>query len=481
MKTQNGANMEYSTGHPLVEFFSKAGSLFEKRDSYYENEASALDLFLNAWAVDKAKAFKLLFWCRDIRGGAGNRSGSRKILNWLASNEPEWVRVNLELIPQYGRWDDLIALVDTPLQDSAMSLWAISILAKDVLACKWAPRENKSGRAVAKLLRKELKFSPKEYRLHLSKVSKDSKVLETLLCQNAWESVEYSKVPSVAMSRYGKAFKKKDGDRFSSYLDAVKDPESSEKINAGAIFPHDLIRACKNNYFYGNYNQSDVVDAQFEALPNFFETSVRVMPIVDTSGSMTTTVSGSITAMDVALGLAYYTSDRLGKENPFYRKFIPFSTEARFYSWDKQPSFTKALNHFGREHGRGWVGSTNLYSAFNLLLNTANFLNVTSDQMPNMLLIISDMQFNQGIESRNSKTEMEGLLKMWTDAGYELPKVVYWNTGGYAGSPASVFTPNTGLVSGFSPSILNAVFKGNDFSPLGIMEQAIAKYEVTIP
>jgi hypothetical protein len=477
MKTHNGANMEYSAGHPLVEFFSKAGSLFEKRDSFYGNEATALDLFYNAWAVDKIKAFKLLLWCRDIRGGAGNRSGSRKILNWLATQEPEWIRVNLPLIPKYGRWDDLTALVDTPLEGDAMELWASAIGNKDVLACKWAPRENKAGRLIAKLLRKQLNLSPKDYRLHLSGVSKDAPVVETLLCKKEWGGVEYSHVPSVAMARYGKAFKKNDGVRFGTYLEAVKNPASAEKINAGAVFPHDLIRAWKAD----STRQNDVVDAQFNALPNFFETSARVMSIVDTSGSMDTVrVSGSITPMDIALGLAYYTSDRLGPENPFYKKFIPFSTDAKFYSWNGQPSFSAALNHFGREHGRGWVGSTNLYSAFNLLLNTANFLNVTSDQMPNVLLIISDMQFNQGV-SNEFKTEMQGMLQMWSDAGYELPKVVYWNTAGYAGSPADVFTPNTGLVSGFSPSILNAVFRGTDFSPLGIMESAISKYEITIP
>ncbi len=83
MKTHNGATTYYSTGNPLLEFFSKAGSLFEKRKSHYGNEANALDLFLNAWAVNPETAMKLLLWCRDVRGGAGNRSGSRSILTCL--------------------------------------------------------------------------------------------------------------------------------------------------------------------------------------------------------------------------------------------------------------------------------------------------------------------------------------------------------------------------------------------------------------
>ena len=67
------------------------------------------------------------------------------------------------------------------------------------------------------------------------------------------------------------------------------------------------------------------------------------------------------------------------------------------------------------------------------------------------------------------------------ERGFDEPNVVYWNTSGYAGAPDSAYSDKTGMVSGFSPSILNAVFNGTDFTPLGIMEQAIEKYEVVIP
>lgn len=469
MKTKNGANMKYSTGNPLVEFFSKAGSLMKKTKSFYGqgSEATALDLFYNAWAMDRVKAFKLALWLRDARSGAGNRSASREIFNFMAEQAPEWVELNFDLIPQYGRWDDLSCFVGTSLEDAAIAYWSTAILNKDGLANKWAPRENKKDKSVAKLLRTKMGFSPKEYRQHLSA---NTSVVETQMCSNNWNEISYSGVPSLAMARYGKAFKTKDATRFSSFLEKVADPDSSEKINATTLFPHDVYRTYKAG-------QTGVANAQFKALPDFFETGMRVMPIVDTSGSMVTMVSGSISAMDIAISLAMYCSDRLGSENPFYKKFIPFSGEATFVDWKAQPDFSSGVNFFRQSPWFGKICSTNINSAFKLLLDTASFLNVTSEQMPNVIIIISDMQFNQGCSASN-KTEVQALLEVWASMGYEVPKVLYWNTAGYAGSPDDVFSPNIGLVSGFSPSILSSVFGSEEFTPEAIMNKALERYEV---
>lgn len=468
MKTHNGANMAYSTGNPLVEFFSKAGSLFEKRGSYYGNEATPVDLFQNAWSMDKIRAFKLALWLRDAREGAGNRSGGRSVIKFITSQDPEWVKLNFDLIPKYGRWDDFLAFVGTKLEADALSYWADAIRSGDGLACKWAPRENKANGAVAKSLRKILDLSAKDYRKHLA--SKTA-VVETAMCSKNWNEIKYSQVPSVAMSRYGKAFKRNDDVRFSQYLTKVAEPDSSEKINAGTLFPHDVLRTALSG-------QTKVANAQFDALPNFFDTNMRVMPIIDTSGSMGTKVAGSVSAMDVSISLGMYASDRLGKENPFYRKMIPFSTKATFVDWSKDATFTDGLATFRKSTGYGWVGSTNIASAINLLLDTATFMNVTNEQMPNCLLIISDMQFNSG--TSQSGTEVQNLMDIWKSRGYEVPKIVYWNTAGYAGSPDSAYNNNIGFVSGFSPSILNAVFSGEDFTPEGIMNKALEKYEIKL-
>jgi hypothetical protein len=433
------------------------------------------------WSVDKEKAFKLALWCRDIRGGAGNRSGSRAILKWIANVDSEWIRLNLKLVPEYGRWDDLLALLNTDVEKDALELWANAIRNKDGLACKWAPRENKANRAAAKKLRKVLEMNPKDYRKFLAK---NTSVVETAMCNRKWNEIEYSHVPSIAIGRYNKSFAKHDEVRYGEWKTKLTKGEVT--VNTGAIYPHDCFRTYKSETGYswmgGSHwgrsqnAESELANAQFRDMPDYFETGMRVMPIIDISGSMGCHVSGSIQAIDVAVGLGLYASDRVGKDNPFYRKLIPFSSGAKFFNW-KGKTFSGGINALGNE--KVHCGSTNVAAALNLIVETADMFNVTNEQIPNCLLIISDMQFDQGCNA--NETSVNNALRKWDVAGYDRPTIVYWNTAGYMGSPATAYDPNVGLVSGFSPSVLDAVFGGEDFSPMGILNRAIEKYEITVP
>lgn len=475
MKTKNGANTNYGTFNPSLEFFSKAGSLFENRKSYYGEEATALDLFKSVWTTDKERAMKLLFWLRDPRGGAGNRSATRSILKWLSEEDGTILSKNISKVVEYGRFDDLISFVDTPLEDSALSFWAEEIKSnKTNLASKWAPRDNKKNKRVARKLASKMGLGKKEYRKH---ISKNSKVVETLMCDKNWKEIEYSKVPSVAITRYKNSYYKNDSERFSQWVQALKDPNSGEKVNSSVVFPHDLVRSLFHSGNLLDGFHSDLVDSQFDAMPNWFSSDLRILPIVDSSGSMGVPVAGSILARDVAFGLGFYASSRTSKEkNPFHKKFIPFSTEASFFDWSGK-TFSQGFTDFHSDKKFGYIGTTNIISAFKLILDTAKFFKLSDDQIPNCLLIISDMQFDDGVSDMGLTAEQE-IKKMYSDSGYSVPKIVYWNTAGYAGSPSTAFSDNTGLVSGFSPAILKSVFDGDDFSPMAIMERTLEKYKI---
>jgi hypothetical protein len=231
------------------------------------------------------------------------------------------------------------------------------------------------------------------------------------------------------------------------------------------------------------HGDEKTADLQFKALPNYLGTDERIIVIADTSGSMSSIIGGSVEAIHVSMGMALYCSDKIGKKNPFYRKFIEFSCEGRFRDWSTE-SFSHAIhNHTGA------VGSTRIDKALDLILKTAMKYDIKDEEMPTTLLIISDMQFHDGTADRpywdktpRKKGEVELALQRWTDNGYTIPKIVYWNTAAYSGSPAEADTDNIALVSGFSPSILKAIFEGTDFSPEAIMYRALEKYEeITVP
>lgn len=497
MKRTHNMDPAYaSTGNTLLEFFSKAGSLFTKKGTFYGDESSALELFRPAWVSNNECSMKLAMWLRDCRGGAGNRSGFREVINWIGKEEPKWIKVNMHLVPEYGRWDDLRALIGTPCEQEAMEYWANAIQKGDGLAAKWAPRGNKrnrngDNREVFNKLRRILGMGPKDFR---KLIVKNTDVVETRMCQDKWYSVEYSKVPSVAVARYNNAFGKHDTARYQEWKTALKDPESEEKVNAAVLFPHDCIRTLIAEIGDGydgftrftrpsrrkKFEDSELANAQFAALPSYMEgTNAKIMAICDFSGSMNVPVSGNIKAIDVSMSLGLYCSDRLGKENPFYRKFIPFSSTSKLVCWEKD-TFSVAV----QKHNDGWVGSTNIEKALDQILQAAQMFGATNDQIPNMLLIISDMQFDEGTTCGSHSrglTAVERRLSLWEDAGYSRPLIVYWNVGGYKTSPSTAASKDVVLVSGFSPSLLKAILGGEDFSPMAVLERAIEKYEVVVP
>ena len=379
----NDALYEHSLDHH-VEFFSKAGSLMLKKGTFYGGETTALALFQGAFIAGKELAVKLMFWLRNCRGGAGNRSGFRQCLNWLATHDPEWVKVNMDRIPHWGRFDDLTALFDTPLEADAAMYWAEQIKKGHVLAAKWAKREMRP-------LQSAFKVNEAGLRKILVRV-RSGHIVEEKMCGRRWTEIEYKHVPSVAMARYTSAFGRHDPAGFTSFKDKLAKGQTT--VNAGALFPYDCLRTVYSG-------DQAIADAQFAALPNYMEgTDYRIFPIADCSGSMDTPVAGSVRMYDVALSLAFYCSDRLPKNSPFWRRFIEFSDGYNLINWSTVP-FNQAV-HLPQRH----CGGTNIEATLNGMLETAEMFSVPQENMPNMLLILSDMQFNQHSDG-NGKPAVE--------------------------------------------------------------------------
>lgn len=475
IKTKENAFAYENTGNACVDFFSKAGSLYEtsKKKDFYKGNSSAKELFINAFKEEAVTALKLLFWLRDCRGGAGNRSGARSIIKYLANHETELMKANISLIPVYGRWDDLRALFGTPLQNLAAEFWVTSINGGSILAAKWAKRSDKP-------LRNAINMKESEFRKFLANIRKNH-IVEHKMCQGEWEDIQFKTVPSVAMSRYTKCFDKHAHDNFQKYKESIKKGETT--VHADTLFPHDCVRTALNG-------DKEMAELQFNALPNYFEdTNEKIMVICDTSGSMNSTIGGSVRAVDVSMGLALYCSSRMNTDSPFYKRFISFCSESKFTDW-RDKTFISAL--WDRNVFNGAVGSTRIDLALNLILKTAIDRSISQNLMPTTLLIVSDMQFSEGacnsygfdargLSEKESLTEIETMMRKFEDAGYERPKIVYWNTAGYKGQQDTVISENVGMVSGFSPSVLKAIFGGDDFSPYGIMLKAIEKYKVMVP
>jgi hypothetical protein len=420
--------------------------------------------FSKAFNEDPKRAMKLLFWARDVRGGAGERQVFKDILVYLAENHDLVLRPNLHLIPEYGRWDDLLVLVGTYLEKEAMTLISDALINENGLCAKWMPRKG----AVAEKLRKFTGMSPKQYRKSLVGLTN---VVETKMCAKDWNSIDFGKLPSVASARYQKAFGKNAYESYSAYIASLVKGEA--KINAGAVYPYDVTKSL-------NYGNSSVANEQWKALPNYMEgANDMILPVVDVSGSMSCPAGGSksVTCMDVAISLGLYISER--NEGPFKDAFITFSSKPQLQvlSGSLNDRYTQMSNS-------DWGMSTDLEATFKLILDQATKHKLSQDKMPNKILILSDMEFNAAVSSGGYSTRFKAtswnptaqqmIEQMYADAGYKVPQIVYWNIQSRNGGvPVAFDTQGTALVSGFSPAIMTSLLGGDIESPQQIMDKTI--------
>jgi len=456
--TENGMTTNSSSLSPVVDLFFTIGAMRgEERDRL-------LAVFSKAFYTDPVRSMKILFWARDVRGGAGERQVFRDIITYLAESHPYTMKKNLHLVPHFGRWDDLLVLSGGPLERDAFALIQVALTVdKNQLCGKWMPRKG----PVAARLRNFLGLSPKAYRKLLVGLSS---TVEQLMCANQWDGIDFSKLPSLASARYQKAFWKRAGEQYKAYIDALKRGEA--KINAGAVYPYDIIKSLK-------LGLSEVATEQWKALPNWMEGATeKILPMVDVSGSMGASVgnNSTVTCMDVAVSLGLYISER--NEGAFKDAFLTFSgtPELQVLKGDLRDRYLQLSS-------ASWGMNTNLEAAFKLVLDQAVKHRVGQEEMPDQILILSDMQFDAAVNPNFGRfmnkeawnpTAQQMISQMYEAAGYKMPKIVYWNIKSRHGDvPVAFDQTGTALISGFSPAIMTSVLSAEEFTPVSIMDQTI--------
>lgn len=439
-RTENGALTNKSSLSPVVDLFFLAGASRGK-------DLSAQ--FALSYKADQDLSIRLAQWLRDAREGAGEREQFRNVLRWLIANDQAGARALLRKTPLLGRWDDVLVALNTPLHSDAVEMVRAALNAKDGLCAKWMPRKG----AEAVTLRNSLGMTPKQYRKTLVTLSN---TVEQAMCANNWDGINYSHVPSVAFSRYKKAFNKHSPGAFSGFVTKVQKGEA--KINAKAIFPHDIIRGLRSSRSAVEQTASN---EQWKALPNFLEGSnENILVMCDSSGSMTSGLPhGGAQPIDIAIALSIYMSERMGGH--FKDTFLTFSTRPTL-----QKLSGSLKDRIAQLERAQWDMSTNLQAAFELILDTAVKHRLTQADLPTKILIVSDMEF----DACGGRTNFQAARDKFARAGFKAPDIVFWNVRGRVGnSPVTQHQSGAALVSGFSPSIVRSVLGQTEVTPTDVM------------
>lgn len=460
-RTTNGMKARESTANALVDFFFNAGASRGK---------SITPLFVAAIAEDRELALRLAAWLRDARGGAGERELFREILRYLEKNDAEAAAALIPMIPELGRYDDLLVFTNDTLKSKAFTLLGDALRNKNGLAAKWTPRKG----ALAAEIRTFFGMTPKQYRKSLVTLTN---VVETAMCSGDWDTINYSHVPSLAHARYKKAFGRH-GTTYADYVNRLVKGEAGVKVNAGAVFPYDVLKGRINAYGVAfNQTELDLIQKQWEALPNFIG-DARVLPLVDVSGSMGSPAGGTtsksmLTCLEVAVSLGLYFADK--NKGAFKDTFLTFSGNPELLHL--KGGINQKIDQMVKS---SWDMNTDLHKAFDKILTTAVKGKVSQEEMPETLVIFSDMQFDRC--TRYDDTAQQMIERKYANAGYVLPKIVFWNLNSSGHAPVKFNTTGVALVSGFSPAIAASILGADPdaFTPEAIMLKTIMqdKYKV---
>jgi len=475
--TENGALTYASTMDHCLDLFATAGGLRNAAEEEIRKR------FIRAYAENADTAMKILFYARDVRGGLGERRFFRVALKFLCENHADSVIKNLEWIAEYGRYDDFLILMDTPCEKAAIAFLKkqldqdINSLMNDgkniSLLAKWLPSVNTSNKDKVRLGRKLAKafdMSEKEYRKTLSALRKEIDIIENYLRETDY-SFDYEKQPSKAMLKYRNAFNTHDAERYSEFLDKVNKHEAV--MHTGTLMPYEIVRD-----FYG-YNQwfhrtsdenAKALDTTWRALPDYTNNSNSLV-VIDTSGSM---LWGDPSAlpMTVATSLGLYFAERNTGE--FANHFILFSHEPKLIEI-KGSNLQDKLEYIATYNE---VADTNLQKVFELILSAAVNNKVAPENMPERLFIVSDMEFNGCVKDADM-TNFEYAKKIFAEAGYKLPKVIFWNVASRAQQlPVTKNEQGVTLVSGCNARLFQQVLSDN-VDPYAFMMEIVgsARYE----
>ena len=469
--TENGAEAYASTGSECLDLFATVGALRR------ESDQEIIARFVRAYTEDRDTAMKILFFARDVRGGLGERRVFRVVMHWLAENEPASVRKNIDHVAEYGRYDDLLALMDTPCEKEMLTvlkaqfdrdMQALKAGEAVSLLGKWLPSVNASSASAvsfAKRIARAFGLTDAAYRKALSALRARIRIIENHLRERDY-TFDYEKQPSRALFKYKGAFLRNDRERYVSFLNRAA--EGKADLHADHVSPYELVApylTAGGKSFMRDITPQEklTLNATWEALPDF-GSDENALAVIDTSGSMYWEGNPRPAAVALSLGLYFAEHNR----GVFRNHFIEFSSRPRLIAISGE-TFADRLRYAA---SFCQVANTNLEAVFDLVLSAAVRYHVPQEELPAKLIIISDMEFDACVGGA-SAVNFKNAQAKYEARGYRLPQVVFWNVASrHRQQPVTMNEQGVALVSGATPRLFSMV-AGGILSPYTFMMEIL--------
>ena len=378
---------------------------------------------------DKEKLFSRFI--RDPRYGLGRRDLGRELM--LQS------QVSIQDTVKSGRVDDLFYKIEVKgfeYFSELVNYLRTQIKEGNELVKKWMQRYSSKNKDLARLFAKAFRLNKQEYG-HFIKCN----TTENKLSRHNENTIEFEKVPSLAMIKYANAFitKKSTKERYLKYLEDVKSGKKDLKISTTTV--------------YDIYKNRTRIDADL-----FFSRIEKIqgswIPIVDTSGSMV-----SDDAIGKALAIGHYLS-KCSTYCP--NKVISFSFRPQLITLGK----SNCDSWFARENPPKSTYEVEINSMFTGDFTNTDFgkvmqlLSNLEGNMPQYLIVLSDMEFDKGSSMSKDRT-----MTLFKEKGYST-RIIWWNLNSRNITCPEMDKDGNIFISGYNPLILKYLesgFNGENF------------------
>ena len=453
--------------------------------------------------------YKMIGHTRDIVDGKGEYTLTYMMIYTWYNFYPELSKFALKClvdlgdinIHQYGSWKDIKYFCEycknkSLINTHALIIYAIEItnqqLRKDYanlisnsndvsLAAKWVPREKSSFGWLYKNLAThyfsnivvtakcdDRKMSAilkckTDYRKLLSSLNKHIETVQINQCGHNWANINFNNTTSVTLTKQKKAFlnvnksgnvrcpddidRIKCAKHFNEHIqEAVKGKTEIKGARVGmADFTKQAIELARR----GSQVEKDLLNSQWRDNSSQNGGLGKMIAMVDVSGSM----DGDPMNVAIALGIRIAEKSALGK------RVMTFSSNPTWVNLEQQNDFVSKVDVVKSAE---WGMKTNFHAALDTILGVIIQNKMAPEDVQDLILVVlSDMQMDCG-DNCDKSVLYESMKQKYEAAGirvhgrpYKPPHILFWNLRSTSGFPSLSNQPNTSMMSGFSPMLLN--------------------------
>lgn len=403
---------------------------------YYQKHLDEVPLLE---ATDMNRLFSMFI--RDPRYGLGRRDLGRKLM----AN----TKVPFADVVKAGRADDLLFMGINGVDFFVMLDYLKSEIDKgNELVKKWMPRYSSKNLLLARQIARYYGMNKQQYG-HFVKCN----TTENKLSRHNWDDIEFEHVPSLAMIKYAKTFTEKPvfSKRYAQYLADVKAGKADLKVSTTNVYD-----------IYKNRSKIDA-DLFFDKLEKI---SGSWIPIVDSSGSMQDSNDSYGKAMAIGHYLSKCSSYAPNKVISFssHPQLITLGIPSKRDGWRYVPK-AESDSVYEKEIRSMYTGdcsNTDFGAVMQLLSNL-------DGDMPEYLVVLSDMEFDQG-----SSMSKDSTMRLFKSKGYTT-KIVWWNLNSRNTTCPETDSHGNIFLSGYNPMLLKflkAGFDGKKFLYTLLLEYA---------